>query len=239
MPVPGPVVARSATGRSLAEGPPGRDGQPGPPGGPGVGVWYPGGPLLWSPVDIVQALVSSGLETLPVNHPGGTNGENYGCSFWAFRAGRSCAGVRFRVSDGCPAINVRCILWANVLSTDTTRTTFTTSIDMVVPGPGIYTAMFGAAVPLTPGLCYVVSARDIGGQYDSRVPSTGAWQNVFTQTAAGSPQFAPDVFGAYVPGPGSISLPNNLVGGGGGDPTPDYCPCQGFGEANPIEPILT
>jgi len=207
------------------------------------GLWTPGGPLLWSPVDVIDSVVSSGLATLAANMSGFAQGLNFGASFWAYRAGRACTGVRFRLSTGTPAVTVRCILWPNVQSSDGgTRLRAGEALSILAcPGPGIYVASFSSPVPIVPGYAYVVSVRDAAGIYDSRVPNAAPWGNPFgagAGSSAGGPMLATNVFGNTVPTlPGNNNM-TSLVGGSGGDPTPDYCPSQSIASWIGIEPVL-
>lgn len=206
------------------------------------GGWVAGGPLLWSPVDMVASVVAAGVETLVVTNEGSPGGDNYGCSFYAYRTGRSCSGVRFYWGSGAPSgLIIRCALWANVLQSDGGSRTapVAATVDIVIGGAGIYVARFSAPVPLVPGSCYVVSARETTGQYSSLIDGDGNfWPGFFGPSGAGAPQFAPTVFGNVVPGVTALNNPTQLIGGGGGSPA-DFCPSQSTATYYGLEPVLT
>lgn len=210
-----------------------------PPPGP-IPYWTPGGPLVWSVVDIVDSVVATGVQAQPIHDTGGPGGFNFGSIFFVVYAGRKCSGVRFRWGSGSPLVSVQCCLWDSINAiSDGARTTFAATVTTAAQAQGVYIATFPTPVPLSPGYWYSVSARDTTGRYDCRLPASdplSIYANHFP-SGQGSRSIAPGVLlTAGCPG-NSSAQQWSAVGGGGGSPV-NYCVCQSGATVVPIEPII-
>jgi len=211
---------------------------------PGASGWVAGGPLIWSPVDLVDSMVTSGVGAQSI-HVTGVNGNNWGTAFFVTYAGRKCSGVRFRWGSGSPALTVQCALWDNAHLNPGNRTANAGTGTIAVHAEGVYSYLFPVPIVLLPGLFYVVSAKDTAGTHDMRLISgntvTASFLNSiqkFFGFSEGGRTIAPGVMIT----PGVADASNGTlcaqIGGGGGDPTTHQIPSQSTADPMPIEPII-
>jgi hypothetical protein len=173
----------------------------------GASKWQPTAPAA------PPSSAPSWVDTIRYSATVTTVGANWtvGARFRVTRAGRDCTGVRFYWPDA-GGQTVRCRLWSAGGAS-------LASMDVVTAGAGVYTATFGAAVALTPGVDYVVSTYSLST--DIALSATG--------TAGTTSPLMPVMMGAEY-----LLLWSYLWEGGG-----DVFPVNASVNNTPIEPTLT
>jgi hypothetical protein len=155
--VAGPVVALSATGRSLAQGPKGDKGDPGTPGGGGGGGPPP---TLFSPINFLKAVLAAGSTDAIIR---AASFQTSGVSFVIFDTlnAHSCSGVRILWAG--EATTLKAQLWSVNTGSGTSLATAVLPVASGNPTPLDVTATFASPIVLTAGRFYVVSYVDTGG----------------------------------------------------------------------------
>jgi hypothetical protein len=224
---PNYLVAGQPQGRTLITAPP----VPPP-------LWTPGGPLIWSPVDIINAIAN--IETSAAFI---TTALNISSSlpFYCMTGVRYCNGVRFVWGSGhATTVSVR--LWSGMSNTGGTSIAHVTQV--VGASAGVYSVPFGNNYILSNGKAYAVTVWDTdptssGTHYVSYTQTTGAdgttWNNLFGNAGNNNViALAPGVFMAQIPGLGGTAPLTNY--GFNGDVVPNN---SGGGHGfNAVEPIL-
>jgi hypothetical protein len=205
---------------------------------PPPAYWTPGGPLVYSPVDIINAVANiEGSAVFDIN----ALNMSVSIPFFAATGLRYCNGVRFVWASGhATTVSVR--LWSGMSNSSGTSIAHVTQV--VGASAGVYTVLFGNNYILSNGKSYAVSVYDTdptssGTHWACYTKTTGGdgttWTNFFGN--AGGNQLitlAPGVFIGQIPGLGSYNPLTNY--GFGGDNVPNN---SGGGHGfNAIEPIL-